>query len=281
MDTTVKKVAQIQNSAKPALSTRPVVLVFAGLDPSGGAGIQADIEAIGAVGSHALPIVTALTVQDNDKVWAVHPVDVAIWHHQAQVLLEKIPINAIKIGIVGNRTNADALAELIIRLRKKKPDLLVVLDTVLGSGHGDLLAVGRAEHVISPLLPLATLITPNLPEAARLAPDAKTIQAQASHLLSIGSQNVLIKGGHSENKDDVENLWFTASNEKSWKWKRLDGAFHGSGCTLASLIAGLLAQGIDIEEALEKAQAICQKMLENSFSIAQGQSIPNRSSAHT
>jgi hydroxymethylpyrimidine/phosphomethylpyrimidine kinase len=264
--------------ASSVLPSRPVVLVFAGLDPSGGAGIQADIEAIGATGSHALPVVTALTVQDNDKVWAVHPVDVSIWRHQAQVLLEKMPVNAIKIGIIGNRSNAEALADFIIRLKKKQPEILIVLDTVLGSGHGDLLAVGRAEHVITPLLPLATLITPNLPEAARLAPIAKTVPEQAAHLLSIGSRHVLIKGGHSDDKNEVENRWFTGSNEKSWKWKRLDGDFHGSGCTLASLAAGFLAQGLDMEKALEKAQAACQIMLKTSFSIAQGQRIPNRHS---
>ena len=255
---------------------RPTVLVFAGLDPSGGAGIQADIDAIGAAGAHALPIITALTVQDNDRVSAVHPVDPAIWRHQADVLTEKMIIGAIKIGIIGNRTNADVLAEIIVRLRKKQPELLVVLDTVLGSGLGDLLAVERAEYVISPLLPLANIVTPNLPEAARLAPDAKDIEAQAAYLLAAGCQHVLIKGGHSEDERLVENRWFSGSKEKSWKWERLDASFHGSGCTLASLIAGYLARGLEMEEALDRAQALCQEMLAGAFSIAEGQRIPDR-----
>ncbi|MCL1886348.1 MAG: hydroxymethylpyrimidine/phosphomethylpyrimidine kinase [Betaproteobacteria bacterium] len=255
---------------------RPCVLVFSGLDSSGGAGIQADVEAIGAAGSHALPIATALTVQDNDRVSAVNPVDPAIWRHQADVLIEKIPIAAIKIGAIGNRSNADALASLIVQLKKKQPALPVVLDTVLGSGHGDLLTEGRAEHVLAPLIPLATLVTPNLLEGARLSPHAVSIEEQAQNLLSLGSRHVLLKGGHGDDAKQVVNHWFTDNKAKSWTWPRLNGSFHGSGCTLASLIAGFLAQGMDMESALEKSQKICQKMLAESYAIAEGQRIPNR-----
>lgn len=255
---------------------RPNVMVFSGLDCSGGAGIQADIEAIGAVGSHTLPIVTALTVQDNDRVFAVNPVDSAIWRHQVDVLIEKIQINAIKIGAIGNRANADALALLIEKLKKRQPDLPVVLDTVLGSGHGDLLTEGPAEYVLLPLIPLATLVTPNLPEAARLSPDAASIEEQAKTLLAMGCQHVLIKGGHGNDKDAVINYWFTNGITKSWSWKRLDASFHGSGCTLASLLAGFLAQGLSMDEALDKGQKRCQEMLAASYAIAEGQRIPDR-----
>ncbi|NLC23306.1 MAG: hydroxymethylpyrimidine/phosphomethylpyrimidine kinase [Oxalobacter sp.] len=255
---------------------RPCVMIFAGLDSSGGAGIQADVEAVGAVGSHPLPIATALTVQDNDRVSAVNPVDAAIWRHQVDVLIEKIPIAAIKVGAIGNRANAEALAALIVQLRKKQPELPFILDTVLGSGHGDLLTEGRAEHVLAPLIPLATLVTPNLPEAARLSPDAASIDAQAKHLLAMGCEHVLIKGGHSDDPKQVVNHWFTNGTTRSWTWERLDGAFHGSGCTLASLFAGFLAQGMAMGEVLEKGQKICQKMLAASYAIAEGQRIPNR-----
>lgn len=255
---------------------RPCVLVFSGLDCSGGAGIQADVEAIGATGSHALPIATALTVQDNDRVSAVNPVDISIWRQQADVLIEKIPVAAIKIGAIGNRANAEALAVLIGQLRKKQPDLPVVLDTVLGSGNGDLLSEGRAEHVVAPLLPLATLVTPNLPEAMRLSPHATSLEGQAKNLLDLGCKHVLLKGGHGDDPKQVINHWFTGHSTKSWIWARLDGAFHGSGCTLASLFAGFLAQGTDMEFVLEKGQRLCQKMLATSYAIAQGQRIPNR-----
>lgn len=260
----------------PAPPVRPCVMVFAGLDSSGGAGIQADIEAIGAVGSHALPIVTALTVQDNDRVSAVNPVDAAIWRHQVDVLIEKMAVAAIKIGAIGNRANAEALAVLVVQLRKKQPELPVVLDTVLGSGHGDLLTEGRAEHVLAPLIGLATLLTPNLHEAARLSPDALSVEAQAESLLAQGGRHVLLKGGHGDDMKQVVNHWFTKGMTKSWTWPRLKGAFHGSGCTLASLVAGFLAQGLNMEAALEKGQKSCQKMLSASYAIADGQRIPNR-----
>jgi hydroxymethylpyrimidine/phosphomethylpyrimidine kinase len=203
-------------------------------------------------------------------------VDTTIWRHQADVLIEKMHIAAIKIGAIGNRANAEALAALIVQLRKKQPELPVVLDTVLGSGHGDLLTEGRAEYVLAPLIPLATLITPNLLEAARLSPDAVSIEAQAKHLLAMGCRHVLIKGGHSDDAKQVVNHWFARDAVNSWAWERLNGSFHGSGCTLASLFAGLLAQGREMGETLEKGQKICQKMLAESYAIAEGQRIPNR-----
>lgn len=256
--------------------TRKSVLVFAGLDCSGGAGLSADIEAIGATGAHALPIATALTVQDNDHVVAVNPVSPTIWRYQADVLIKKMNVAAIKIGAIGNRENAESLAQFIRELRLKYENLPVVLDTVLGSGHGDLITEGRAEFVVAPLLPLATIATPNLLEATRLAPKAKTIQEQAQVLFDEGCDHVLIKGGHGDNPNQVINTYFTKGKTKSWTWPRLEGTFHGSGCTLASLIAGYLAQNLAMVDALEKAQEKCQTMLATSFAIAEGQRIPNR-----
>jgi len=254
---------------------RPCVLVFAGLDPSGGAGIQADIEAIGAIGAHALPIVTALTVQDNDRVFAVNPVEATILQHQANVLTDKIRIAAVKIGIVGNRANAEAIAGVIQGLRQRQPELPVVLDTVLGSGHGYALAEGGPEQALASLIALATLIAPNLPEAARLCAGVHGVEKQARHLLSLGSANVLIKGGHGGG-NTVVNRWFAQGETHSWNWPRLQGEFHGSGCTLASAIAGLLAQGMTMRSALERAQAFCQHALASSYAIAPGQRVPNR-----
>lgn len=256
--------------------SRQCVLVFSGLDPSGGAGISADIESIGAVGAHALPVITALTVQDNDRVYAVNPVDASVISHQARVLAKKIPVSAVKIGIVGNRDNAVAIGEAISGLRQQQPGLPVVLDTVLGSGHGFALADGIPEYALSPLIALATLVTPNLPEAKRLYPLADDIKMQAEHLIAQGAGNVLIKGGHGDDGNAVFNHWFSAGGMKQWKWKRLPGEFHGTGCTLASAIAGYLAQGFSMEEALDKGQGWCQATLENAFSIAKGQKIPDR-----
>ncbi|MEA5098658.1 MAG: hydroxymethylpyrimidine/phosphomethylpyrimidine kinase [Burkholderiaceae bacterium] len=256
--------------------TRRCVLVFAGLDPSGGAGISADIEAIGAIGAHALPIITALTVQDNDRVFAVNPVDAGILRHQAQVLIDKIPVAAVKIGIVGNRANAEAIAEIIDTLRQKQPDLPVVLDTVLASGHGDALSDNDPAQALVPLIGLATLIAPNLPEAARLCPGIEGTDAQAQQLLHLGARHVLIKGGHGAAESDVVNRWYTRDDSHAWTWQRLPGEFHGSGCTLASAVAAFLAKGRSVRAAIGSAQLYAHRALETAYAITDGQRIPQR-----
>lgn len=253
---------------------KPCVLVFAGLDPSGGAGVQADIEAIAAMGAHALPVVTTLTVQDNDHVMAVHAVDVSILREQVRVLCQKFKIAAIKIGITGSQQNVALIAETISQLRQQTPELPVVLDPVLASGHGDALSREDAVSMMRPLQSLATLITPNLPEAVRLCGGETSLPAQSARLLTY-TPHVLIKGGHGDGHQ-VTNIWFSASNEQSWHWSRLDGDFHGSGCTLASAIAAGLAKGLAMSEALSAAQAWVHASLENAYAIADGQRIPSR-----
>ncbi len=253
---------------------KPCVLVFAGLDPSGGAGIQADIQAISAGGAHPLPIVTALTVQDNQHVHAVHPVEPAILREQVRVLIERgTRIDAVKVGIVGSAANARVIAEAIASLRVLKSDLPVVLDPVLASGHGDLLTRGDAVQALARLRRLASLITPNLPEARALC-GVDTIEAQAHQLLQ-EAPHVLIKGGHGDD-DVIVNRWFSAATRRSWQWPRLAGEFHGSGCTLASAIAARLARRPDMEAAIDAAQAYTQRSLAQAFAIAEGQSIPDR-----
>lgn len=258
------------------MPTRQCVLVFAGLDPSGGAGISADIEALDAMGAHALPIVTALTVQDNDRVFAVNPVDAAIIRRQAQVLIDKILIAAVKIGIVGNRVNAEIIAEIIRTLRQRQPTLPVILDTVLGSGNGDLLSDDKPEAAVLSLVPLSTLVLPNLPEAARLCGSDLPLAQQAQTLIDLGAPHVLIKGGHGEDTKQIHNHWFSPQGGQEWAWQRLPGSFHGTGCTLASAIAALLAQGVPMREALTRAQQFVHHALVSSYQIAEGQRVPNR-----
>jgi hydroxymethylpyrimidine/phosphomethylpyrimidine kinase len=257
---------------------RPSVLVFAGFDPSGGAGIQADCQAIAALGAHPLSVVTVLTVQDNDRVFSVHPVKVDMLKRQALPLIDKIEIAAVKIGIVGDRANADAIAEIIYTLRQRHPHLPVVLDPVLASGSGDALATEDAVKLLAPLLPLATVVTPNLPEAEALCGGNRRSDSQADYLMSLGCQHVLIKGGHGSD-EIVTNRWFSAEASRAWSWPRLEGSFHGSGCTLASALAALLACGKRMPEALDLAQAYCQRALANAYAIADGQRIPDRLTA--
>ena len=257
---------------------RPCVLVFAGLDPSGGAGIQADILAISAAGAHALPIVTTLTVQDNDRVQAIYPVDAAILQAQAAMLREKIDIAAVKIGITGSPENVAVIADSIRLLRKTNANLPVVLDPVLASGHGDALSRVDPVQMIQPLLPLTTLLTPNLPEAAKLCDGEVNIEKQAEHLLQ-QVPHVLVKGGHGT-VDAISNRWFSRdgarSSTRSWQWPRLTGGFHGSGCTLASAIAGQLACGKTMADAIDDAQIWVQQALSSAYAIADGQKIPQR-----
>lgn len=258
---------------------RPSVLVFSGADPSGGAGMQADVQAIAALGAHPLSVITALTIQDNDRVFAVHPVPALLIQQQAQALLNKIEIAAVKIGIVANRANADAIVEIVQKLREKQPDLPVVFDPVLASGHGDALSVEDAVRVITPLIAIATLVTPNLMEAGALSSGDRRAEAQAASLLHSGCGHVLIKGGHGAADQKVVNRWFAADDSRSWSWPRLPGAFHGSGCTLASAIAALLATGHSMADAIDQAQTYCQQALESSYAISEGQRIPDRSVA--
>ncbi|MBC7574609.1 MAG: hydroxymethylpyrimidine/phosphomethylpyrimidine kinase [Herminiimonas sp.] len=257
---------------------RPCVLVFAGTDPSGGAGIYADLQAIAAAGAHALPVVTVLTVQDNNRVHAIYPLPAEQVLAQAEALIATIPIAAVKIGIVGSRANALCIAALLTQLKIVQPDLPVVLDPVLASGHGDALTRGNALSVIAPLLQHATLITPNLPEASALCPDASGPEAQAAALIARGADHVLIKGGHGE-ADRIANRWFAADGTtRTWQSPRLHGQFHGSGCTLASAIAGRLAAGDTMHDAIDAGLGFCDRALAQAFTIAPGQAIPARSS---
>ena len=244
----------------PGVRTR-TVLVFSGLDPSGGAGIAADLCAIAAQGVHALPIVTALTVQDHNRVLAIEPVAAALLTRQALALERVVCIDAVKLGIPGNRANAEAIAACIVRLRQRQPALPVVLDPVLASGHGDALGQGDAVAALAPLLALATLATPNLGEALLLDTSA--------------CAHVLVTGGHGSGPE-VVNRWHGEGQQREWRWPRLEGAFHGSGCTLAAAIAARLALGEPVAQALAAAQAYTQGTLAHAFSIGAGQSIPRR-----
>lgn len=272
----------------PAPDARPCVLVFAGIDPSGGAGIAADVQAVAGQGAHALTVVTALTVQDNDRVYGVEPVAPELVLRQARALTQKIAVGAVKIGIPGSAANALAIAQVIgeLRARPGGAELPVVLDPVLASGHGDTLSRGDAVAALAPLLPLVTVLTPNGPEALALSGQSDTgLQARA--LQALGCRHILITGGHDDGAE-VVNRWFgpgalspdpdapDAELTRAWRWPRLDGGFHGSGCTLASAIAGQLARGLPTGRALALAQQYCNVALRDAYIIAPGQRIPLR-----
>lgn len=251
----------------------PVVLVFAGLDPTGGAGMQADIEAIASMGSHAAPIATAITIQDTTNVIGYTAMPASLVIQQARAVLEDVPIAAIKIGM----TASVEVIEAIHTLLTDYPDKPVVLDPVLVAGGGGALADEAAIAAMkSLLLPQATFITPNGLEARVLAPEADTLDACAMALLADGAEYVLITGGHENTPDVVNVLYGNNRALERYRWTRLAGEYHGSGCTLAAALAGLLAQGQEPFTAVHKAQDYTWQTLKHGYRIGMGQFVPHR-----
>lgn len=255
------------------LPAKPVVIVFAGHDPTGGAGIQADIEAIASLGCHAATVVTALTVQDTRNVDRFDDVPAALLVAQAKALLRDMTPAAFKIGMIGSEENARAIAGII----GTYPEIPVVVDPVLAAGGGTSLAGNRLQKALREMIfPLTTIATPNGPEARALAPQADTLPACAQQMLADGCTYVLITGGHEPGSEVISRLYVAHRELAQHAWPRLPGEFHGSGCTLASAIAALLAQGGDIASAVDEALAYTWHALGNARSPGHGQAIPDR-----
>lgn len=257
----------------------PIVLTFAASDPSGGAGIQADIMTLSSMGCHALSVVTAVTVQDSAGVEDVVPMEADLVTDQARVLLEDMPVAAFKLGMLGSVENIAAIAEIV----SDYPDVPLVLDPVLASGRGDELA---SEDMISALrellLPQTTILTPNSLEARRLALDENDedddpdLAECARRLIGAGAEFVLITGTHEHTPQVINILYGERGVVRSDSWERLPGSYHGSGCTLASAIAANLANGLDIADAVRDAQDYTWQALANGFRPGMGQYIPDR-----
>jgi hydroxymethylpyrimidine/phosphomethylpyrimidine kinase len=255
------------------LSHTPLVMVFAGLDPSGAAGIQADIEAIASMGAQAAPLVTALTVQDTVQFLRMQPVDPAFLRQQARQILNDMPIAGFKIGLIGSA----AIAEVIQEVLEEYPHLPAVLDPVLASGSGMPTADDATLDAIQGLLPQVSLSTPNSLELRRLAGQPSgTLASAALSLIERGCKHVLVTGTH-EATDPVENaLYGPEGLMHTGAWERLPGEYHGSGCTLAAACAALLARGVPILDAVAEAQAYTWNALKNGKQIGRGQRHPSR-----
>jgi hydroxymethylpyrimidine/phosphomethylpyrimidine kinase len=232
------------------------------------------MEAISSMGCHTLPIITTQTVQDTSHVLQVESVDPLMLMTQMRTVLEDIKIHAVKIGLLAD----SAIIEVIHSVLKDFPDVPVILDPVLSSGAGDNVSSNDIrDALLSLLIPLTTIITPNSIEARKLAPHADNLQAAAHSLMSDGAEYVLITGTHEEDNEDVINTLYGHSRRlESLQWPRLNHSYHGSGCTLASAIAGLLAQGSDPLTASHKAQQYTWETLQHAYHIGKGQLIPNR-----
>lgn len=252
--------------------SRPLLLCLSGHDPTGGAGLHADLEAAAAQDVHALSLVTALTAQDTRDVRRVEPVDAGLLAEQLDLLLADCPVAAVKIGLLGSAEQVEVIVAALDRLR-----VPVVLDPVLRAGGGTNLVRSELERaVLDHLLPRVTVLTPNAAEARRLAP-ATTLAASARALLAHGCANVLVTGG-DEPDPTVRNRWYRAGDAApvEYSWPRLPETFHGAGCTLASAIAARLAAGDPLDRALQTAQHWTQQTLAAAITVGGGRRIPFR-----
>ena len=254
------------------------MLVFAATDPSGGAGLQADIVTLSSMGCHPLPVVTATTIQDTMGVEDVQPLEPEWVADQARCVLEDMPVAAFKIGMVGSIENIAAIAEVV----SDYPEVPLILDPVLASGRGDELATEEMVAALRELLiPQATIITPNSLEARRLAADGEdgeelTLDECARRLLAMGCEYVLITGTHENTAEVVNALHGHDGVVRRDSWQRLPGSYHGSGCTLASAIAATIANGLAIGDAVKDAQEYTWQTLKAAFRPGMGQFIPDR-----
>jgi hydroxymethylpyrimidine/phosphomethylpyrimidine kinase len=251
---------------------RPVVLCVGGHDPSGGAGIIADAEAVRAAGAFPVTVISSLTEQTTCELSRIQPQAPEQVDGQCRALLRDCTPAALKIGMVGSAQAILVLEALI----DEYPSLPVVLDPVLGSGAGqqvaDAVILNRLRHG---LIGRSTLVTPNLPEARTLT-GARDPSDCAAALLAAGAGWVLITGTHDDTRDVSNWLFNTEGLRQRLDWPRLAGEYHGSGCTLASAIAARLALGLTMPEAVAEAQAYTWESLNRAFRTGRCQLTPNR-----
>ena len=251
----------------------PMVLAFAASDPTGGAGLQADLLTIAALGCHPLSVVTALTVQDTRGVERVLSIEPSWIAEQARRVLEDIEVAAFKAGVLGSAQNVRVVSELVA----EHAEVPFVVDPVLASGRGDPLAERDAIDALRELiLPRTTMLTPNSLEARRLADGAADLAECARRLIDQGCEYVLITGTHEEGREVLNTLYDESGVVREDRWPRLPASYHGSGCTLASAIAARLAQGLEPAEAAREAQQFTWEALAAGFKPGRGQFLPNR-----
>lgn len=250
---------------------KPVVLVFAGNDPSGGAGLQADIETLASFGCHGAPVITTVTVQNTTDILKLAPLDAALVVEQAEAILADIQVSAIKIGMLGSVAIIRALGPLLQNCQ----DIPIILDPILATGGGTTVVDNAMLVALSELLSVATVLTPNSHEARRLA-GATSLDTCGVKLSQSGSAFTLITGTHEDSSNVVNRLYTANGLLESFTWARLNASYHGSGCTLAASIAALLAKGLPPLAAISKAQEYTWNTLKAGLSIGRGQYLPDR-----
>lgn len=257
------------------MTSPPVILCLSGLDPSGGAGIQADITAIQRLNCHSMPVITSLTDQDTHNVKSCHPVEANLLASQIDTVIKDRKPDAIKLGLIDHLETI----EVIVKVLSAYPSIPVIADPVLrASGGFDFSGDHLAKAYIERLLPLCSLLTPNLAELHRLAPGIldKDDDKAALTLTRKGCDHILVTRGDASDDMVTNTLYGKTGSLTQWQWPRLPGRFHGSGCTLASAIAAYTGLGMTIEDACFHGQQYTQQTLSTAYRISQGQYIPNR-----
>ncbi len=258
-------------------NAKPVVLCLGGLDPLGCAGVLADQRMLTALGCHAAVVITTLTVQSTRQLFEAIPVDADLVLRQCRAIISELPVAAIKIGAIGS----DTIARQLSLFLQSVPDIPVVFDPVIQAEGGGNLNQGDMAAVCQHLLPHCTLITPNSLEAAALGGQnnaaPRTTQEAAQQLLQQGCRYVLITGGHSIDEHHpahiVNRLFDATTGEHPFSVARQRGDFRGTGCGFASAIAGLIAQGLALPNAIEQAQHRVSAAIAQAYHYSSGKQI--------
>ena len=255
------------------MSVQPVkgrVLIVAGSDSGGGAGIQADIKTVTALGGYAMTAVTALTAQNTQGVFGVVGIEPEFITQQMRLVIEDIGVDVIKTGMLHNSTVIEAVCDVIAEY-----DLPLVADPVMFAKGGHALLEPEAMSSLrARLVPLATVLTPNLPEASALIEreieTVEDMQAAALAFGDLGASAVLLKGGHLTG-DRLTDFLFAGADQHRWDDTRIDTAHtHGTGCTLASAVAAGLAQEMPLRDAVERARAYVREAILAAPGFGQG-----------
>lgn len=245
------------------------VLTIAGSDSSGGAGIQADLKTMSAIGVYGMSVITAVTAQNTVGVQAVMDVNPEIVEAQIRAVFDDIEVDAVKIGMVSNSYNISVIQKLLVEYGAKN----VVLDPVMISKSGYFLLKLEAKQTMKNMIEIVDVITPNIPEAEVLSgikiKNKNDMKEAAFKIKELGARNVLIKGGHRY--DDADDILLYNDNILNFKGCRINTKnTHGTGCTLSSAIASYLAKGYKLDKAVRLSKDYIIKAIKNSFDIGKG-----------
>ena len=264
-------------SSDPIQASPPIVLTFAPSDPSGGGGLQADLLTLASMGCHPLSVVTALTVQDTRGIEGLLAMEAEWVADQARALLEDMPVDAFKIGALPSVEIVAAIAEVLADY----PDVPLVLDPSLASGRSEAHLGDAAMHALRDLLvPQTTIATPNGHELRLIAgeddDEEPSIADCAARLVDAGCEFVLVTGTHEASREIVNTLYGKGGVVRTDSWARLPGPFKGAGATLSAAIAAMLANGLELAEAVREAQDYTWNALRKAYRPGMGQFLPDR-----